>query len=115
MDGPRLPTCYTCSVDIIKHLLPEDLDKTVNEKFEKFDYNQDGNLDRKETVDAINDIFSSFGKEYEMNQRDADYFFDSMDENKDGLLQIEEFRRLYIGFYLHTFKQREMQEMGLPY
>jgi len=112
---PGIPTCYTIEVEKIQHLLPNDIEEKTRALFESFDKDKDGFFNHSENHFALNEAFSSFGRSQELGEFDTKELFGWGDINQDGLLSYEEFKRLYIGLYLHTLKQNEMQEMGLPY
>jgi Ca2+-binding EF-hand superfamily protein len=62
----------------------------IDSYFDKFDRNNDGKLTYDEAQRAFNELTYSYGRTY--NQQDASVFIRSIDLNRDGFVDLVEFR-----------------------
>jgi len=72
------------------------------EQFRKFDVNGDGVLQWQEILALVNALYSSFGLEVP-REGSLKAFFDSTDDNHDGVLSEKEFNKFFEMFLRYAF------------
>eukprot|EP00928_Gymnodinium_smaydae_P062223 TRINITY_DN46133_c0_g1_i1.p1 TRINITY_DN46133_c0_g1~~TRINITY_DN46133_c0_g1_i1.p1 ORF type:complete len:201 (+),score=39.57 TRINITY_DN46133_c0_g1_i1:54-605(+) len=85
------------------------------DQFRKFDKNRDGALDWDEVLALTAHLYERFGLE-PPSEGTLQAFFDSTDENHDGVLSEREFRKFFESFLRHAYfdvhKLREIVDQG---
>lgn len=91
-------------VEHVKTLLssPAMFKHACQESFQAYDKNGDGVLDWKEVCALTGSLYFRFGFEQPPDHI-VRAFFDSVDENRDGVLSEREFRKFFESFLRHAF------------
>jgi Ca2+-binding EF-hand superfamily protein len=84
----------------VKDLLPENFDKTCEDAFKKADINKDGAIDVKELHAIMKEIAKEFNYQQDVELEDARQALDELDVNKNGKIEFEEFKKLFVGLYI---------------
>lgn len=80
----------------LKELVSDDkkYNEMVDQAWSKFDQNGDGNLEGKELQGMINELIKKIKKDSEgVDEEKINSALSSLDENKDGKLSKEEFKK----------------------
>jgi len=85
--------------NIIKHGVGTDEDNIkqwVEDIWETYDFNDDGNLDKREIRKFIDQTFSKIGIEFEFHDFDFDDFFMNLDITQSGTVSKAEFKNFLV-------------------
>ena len=83
--------------DAIKDFLQKDFEDISKATFVKYDTNQDGKIDLEELFKLMTEVAKEFNYKDAITREDAEKALQELDLNKNGVLEYDEFRRLFIG------------------
>ena len=82
----------------------------VENIFKKYDKDNSGELDRKETMKIVNDVFKTEGKRPPTHSS-FNQIFKEFDENGDGVLDVKEMQKFVMKFLNTLEDQAEIDEL----
>ena len=84
--------------NIIKHGVGTDennIRQWVDDIWETYDFNDDGNIDKREIKKFINQTFEKVNVKFEYNEFDLDDFFNQIDITEDGMISKAELKNYF--------------------
>jgi Ca2+-binding EF-hand superfamily protein len=77
--------------------MPADFEEKARNAFQDYDLNGDGRIDLCELYDLMKQISKEFNYTEMVTKEDVEKTLSELDSNQNGVLEYEEFRKLFIG------------------
>jgi Ca2+-binding EF-hand superfamily protein len=83
--------------EAVKEYLPKDFEEVSKATFKKYDTNGDDRIDLNELYLLMKEVAKEFNYADTVTKEDAEKALQELDMNKNGVLEYDEFRKLFIG------------------
>jgi Ca2+-binding EF-hand superfamily protein len=81
----------------VKEFLPPDFEEVARAAFKKYDTNQNGKIELNELFELMKQVANEFNYTESVTYEDAKKALEELDLNNNGVLEYDEFRKLFIG------------------